>query len=593
MSRRVLFLGFLLASLVSAIAAPPAWWASRGATDTNPPNDDAALNQGQLKQFTQKAVQELNARIPGGAGPELNGLVTGWVHAYQTGGYNAANPLPADFEAMNSGQLIGIAALVHGRLVNVKYENALPGWIVRNQAKEKQLVNLGQLKTVFNFDLTAPTGQLPEWWQKFHFDGQIGIDPNGDPDGDGINNAQENQLGLDPNSADRIGPVNLGFDEEITDSPDINFRESMIPYPSDVYDQTSIPGYLDSNGYTEGWQADTGSHIEIWDEGVSSSSAQQQQSEVGAQVPTPPSPYVELQSHMEAHGVKQEFNMLPGSRLNFILRYKGRYEFDAYDNAFDLKVEGASELLVDGAPAGATGSSRSKPFMDDDAWDPAIVDGVWQENQKYGDWHHASVSITAESVGSGLKRITLSLVPQTTTTYGDDGVEQITYGGFVDLLPVEVRAFQDVNGPHGSAPMYAPPQPSDGQPFGDLFSAWVNEKITFGIAEPIAGMIARNEFPAGTVKWTADGFPPQNDVNTFDVQWTSSGLKHVNLQIGSATFRLYVNVPNTGTLNYTRDPTQDVDLILNIGLDSYWQIAGSGLTAMNAVKAIYGPSETG
>ena len=48
MSRRVLFLGFLLASLVSTSAAPPAWWASRGATDTNPPNDDSAVNQGQL-----------------------------------------------------------------------------------------------------------------------------------------------------------------------------------------------------------------------------------------------------------------------------------------------------------------------------------------------------------------------------------------------------------------------------------------------------------------------------------------------------------------------------------------------------------------
>ena len=78
MSRRVLFLGFLLASLVSTSAAHPAWWASRGATSSNPPNDDTAVNQGQLKLFTQKAVQELNARIPGGAGADLNSLVNGW-----------------------------------------------------------------------------------------------------------------------------------------------------------------------------------------------------------------------------------------------------------------------------------------------------------------------------------------------------------------------------------------------------------------------------------------------------------------------------------------------------------------------------------
>jgi len=227
-----------------------------------------------------------------------------------------------------------------------------------------------------------------------------------DTDGDGLTDYEEYQFGTHP--------------------------ASPMTYPAGVYDQTSIPGYVDSNGYTEGWQADTGSHIEIWDEGVSSSSAQQQQSEGGAQASppplTPPSPYVELQSHLGAHGVKQEFNMLPGSGLTFILRYKGRYGFDTFDNAFDLKVEGASELLVDGAPTGLTGSSRIRPFMNDDEWN------------KYGNWHHASVSITAESGGSGLKRITLSLVPQTTTGPGANGEEEITYGGFVDLLPVEVVA---------------------------------------------------------------------------------------------------------------------------------------------------------
>lgn len=205
MSRRVVFPGFLLASLVSAIAAPPAWWASRGATDGNPPNDYAVVNQGQLKQFTQKATRELNARIPGGAGSALNGLVNGWEQAYLTGGYNATNPLPADFEAMNSGQLTGIAAMVHARLVAVKYENALPTWIVRNQPKENQLVNLGQLKTVFNFDLTAPAGQLPGWWYSFHSDGQTGINPGDDYDGDGLTNAQEFALGTNSYLMDTDG----------------------------------------------------------------------------------------------------------------------------------------------------------------------------------------------------------------------------------------------------------------------------------------------------------------------------------------------------------------------------------------------------
>lgn len=266
---------------------------------------------------------------------------------------------------------------------------------------------------------------IPDAWIKAHFTTAHGFDPNGDPDGDGITNTQENQLGLNPNHFDKTGPVNLGFDEEITDSPNMSFREAMIPHPSDVYDQSSIPGWTENS--IEGWQANIGSQIEIWDESIAVSSAQQQ-SEGGAQAspPAPSSPYVELQSHMGSHGIKQEFNMIPGTRLNFILRYKGRYEYDPCDNAFDLKVEGASELLVDGTPAGVTGTTRSKAFMDDDEW------------QKYADWRHASVSITAESGSSGLKRVTLSLVPKTTTGPGVNGEEGITYGGFVDLHPVEV-----------------------------------------------------------------------------------------------------------------------------------------------------------
>lgn len=226
MFRRVLFPGFLLVSLASAIAAPPAWWASRGATDANPPNDDAAVNQGQLKQFTQKAVQELNTRIPGGAGTDLNGLVNGWMQAYQTGGYNAANPLPADFDAMNSGQLKWIANKVHARLVLAKYENAPPAWLVPNPATDKQLVNLGQLKTVFNFDLTAPTGQLPEWWQKFYFNGQTGIDPAADPDGDSLTNIQEISMGTDPNT---IG--NDADNNSLPDDWELANAEAFAVYP--------------------------------------------------------------------------------------------------------------------------------------------------------------------------------------------------------------------------------------------------------------------------------------------------------------------------------------------------------------------------
>ena len=45
-------------------ASQPAWWTSRGAVNTNTKNDNLAINESQLKQFTQKAVLELNADLP-------------------------------------------------------------------------------------------------------------------------------------------------------------------------------------------------------------------------------------------------------------------------------------------------------------------------------------------------------------------------------------------------------------------------------------------------------------------------------------------------------------------------------------------------
>ncbi|MEO8351274.1 MAG: hypothetical protein ABI680_06045 [Chthoniobacteraceae bacterium] len=58
---------------------PPAWWASRGATDSNPADDKAVGNIGQLKHFTAKAIEELDGNLPApGAGPELHELLDSW-----------------------------------------------------------------------------------------------------------------------------------------------------------------------------------------------------------------------------------------------------------------------------------------------------------------------------------------------------------------------------------------------------------------------------------------------------------------------------------------------------------------------------------
>jgi len=198
MSRRVLFPCLLIVSLVTSSAAPPAWWDARDATNGNQPNPDAVVNQGQLKHITRKATDELNARIPGGAGSELNSLVQQWL---------IGHPDPDDFHAMTSGQIKWIGKKIHNRLLDVRYHAILPPWLLvppDPQGEDKELVNLGQLKTVFNFNLTAQAGQIPSWWLNFEF-GPLTIDPNGDFDQDGWSNAQELQFGTNPFLMDTDG----------------------------------------------------------------------------------------------------------------------------------------------------------------------------------------------------------------------------------------------------------------------------------------------------------------------------------------------------------------------------------------------------
>jgi hypothetical protein len=220
-----------------------------------------------------------------------------------------------------------------------------------------------------------------------------GTDPkNPDTDGDGLTDGQEIVFGTNPSVVDVLGLVNSGFQDSITDSPDMTFRPEN---PADLYDQSSVPG----------WQAEVGQHIEIWDEGGGNR-------------------YVELQAHLGAHGIKQTFKMVPGTQISQILRYKGRYTWENYDNAFTLKVQGASEMKINGVSSAMSGNLRSKAFMEDD------------ESGKYTDWHAAVVTITAPTGGTGLVPITLSLVPNTITTYTQ---QDITYGGFVDLVPVEIE----------------------------------------------------------------------------------------------------------------------------------------------------------
>jgi hypothetical protein len=177
-------LGLILAVsglfVLTAYAADPAWWSTPGpgstpsavmaeqvvtndgvVTTNYVPNPYAAVNQGQLKQFTVRAVSYLNATLSGGAGTNLNTLVSNWAQDYATNGYatNTANPTrpykPSDLQAENVGQLKYIASLVYTQLAGAGYTGLYPSWIVQNTTTDNNAANLGQLKEVFDFDLSV------------------------------------------------------------------------------------------------------------------------------------------------------------------------------------------------------------------------------------------------------------------------------------------------------------------------------------------------------------------------------------------------------------------------------------------------------
>jgi large repetitive protein len=166
---RRLFPAALLCVTAALWAAPPAWWSERGiiARDAsgNPlPSDNYAVaNIGQAKNLAKQAYEEMKAlgfidvTLPtSSAANDL--LVQQW------------NDLPGDpppdeqnYAAINQGQLKNLAQPFYDRLAEFGYSGPPlePGeiypWSASVGAPQHHgLVNLGQLKHVFSFDVPGP-----------------------------------------------------------------------------------------------------------------------------------------------------------------------------------------------------------------------------------------------------------------------------------------------------------------------------------------------------------------------------------------------------------------------------------------------------
>lgn len=174
-------------------ASYPTWWTARGVVATNGTvqNDYAAVNTGQLKWVARGACDEIDARMPLGAGAGSNALAV--VAAFS----NTNN-----YSVVNSGQLKAVAQPFYDRMIEYSAATNYPWTAATGDDAHYAVINLGQLKNVFSFDLLEDTDTdgLPDWWET-HFFGDLDETGLGDFDGDGVSNLQEYQDDTDPDDA--------------------------------------------------------------------------------------------------------------------------------------------------------------------------------------------------------------------------------------------------------------------------------------------------------------------------------------------------------------------------------------------------------
>jgi hypothetical protein len=203
-NRHGIFSARVVCALAAAICIPfvvfanaPSWWSQRGVFVAGAnANDYAPANQGQLKNIAKAAVAEMDAKLTGGAGVELHNLVNSW-----------SNPTvqPHDFAPVNLGQLKTVAKPFYDRLISAGLAADYP-WVGSSApANDFAAANIGQVKKLFSFELPDSNALydgdgngLPDAWEIQHF-GATGVDPNADPDNDGLTNRQEYDLGTNPN----------------------------------------------------------------------------------------------------------------------------------------------------------------------------------------------------------------------------------------------------------------------------------------------------------------------------------------------------------------------------------------------------------
>jgi hypothetical protein len=194
---------WLTLALQVAHGSEPLWWTAPTTSIIDPnsaSNNYAPLNLGQLKHVAHKAKEHLDLFLPIGAGSEVNALVA-----------SLQSDPASNYAIANLGQLKSVAKPFYDRLRFLGY-NTRANLISRGYPADWPHIypwdplspissnyapaNLGQLKMAFSFDLSAVGGDNNGNGIPDSLEGQA------DTDGDGLTDAEELNLGKNPNVKD-------------------------------------------------------------------------------------------------------------------------------------------------------------------------------------------------------------------------------------------------------------------------------------------------------------------------------------------------------------------------------------------------------
>lgn len=210
-------IAFVTVTFSTVIAEPtPGWWQMsyyhQGQWrhlknwNENSVDDYVVANVGQLKNFATSAASQMKTVLSnyGKEGPEIAAMIEDW---------KTPSSLEDDYSALTAGQAKAVAVKFYERLASIYAwpANSQP-WPASptQETDDFEIINIGQLKSLFSFDILNPDGDFDNDGILNGFEIRYGLDfrvanASEDSDGDGLSNLHEYWLGLNPLLADSNG----------------------------------------------------------------------------------------------------------------------------------------------------------------------------------------------------------------------------------------------------------------------------------------------------------------------------------------------------------------------------------------------------